>query len=52
MKTATVNPIIRTAPAYPNAASSQYFLRNLLDGALAVATVVGAVTALVFLFLL
>lgn len=53
MKTAIINrPIRTTAPAYPNAADRRYYLRKLLDGALAVATAVGTVTALVFLILL
>ena len=36
-------------PAYPNAAERSYFLHKLLDGVLALATVVGGLTALVFL---
>lgn len=40
------------APAFPNAADRSYFLKKLLDGALAVAIAVGTVTALIFLFLL
>lgn len=39
-------------PAYPNAADRQYFLRKLLDGALAVAITVGAVVVMLFLLLL
>ena len=39
-------------PAYPNAAERGYFLRRLLDGALAVATAVGAVVVLIFLLML
>lgn len=39
-------------PAYPNAADRQYFWHRILDGALAVATAVGAVVALVFLLML
>jgi hypothetical protein len=39
-------------PAYPNAAERQYFMQRLLDGALAVATAVGAVVVLVFLLML
>lgn len=39
-------------PAYPNAADRRYFLRKLLDGALAIATAIGAVTVLAFLILL
>ena len=53
MKAATiyrsVKPVIHT---YPNAADRRYYLRKLLDGVLALATVVGALTALVFLLLL
>lgn len=52
MKTATIRRPVTTAPAYPNAASRRYFLRKLIDGALAVATAVGAITALIFLILL
>lgn len=52
MKTATAKSMIRTAPAYPNAASRRYFLNKILDGALAVATAVGIITALLFLFLI
>lgn len=52
MKTVAVKHSIRSAPAYPNAASRRYFLHKLLDGALAAATVIGIFTALVFLLLL
>lgn len=53
MKTATIyRPIRPAAPAYPNAADRRYYLRKFLDGALAVATAVGAITALVFFILL
>ena len=53
MKTITANRQNKVRyPAYPNAADRQYFLRRLLDGALAVVTTVGAVVALVFLLLL
>ena len=52
MKTVAVKSTIHSAPAYPNAASRRYFLNKLLDGALAIATVVGIFTALVFLILL
>ena len=53
MKATTANHQSKTQyPAYPNAADRQYFLRRLLDGALAVATAVGAVVAVVFLLLL
>lgn len=37
---------------YPNAADRRYYLNKLLDGVLALATVVGGLTALVFLLLL
>lgn len=49
MKTAAIRRTVHTAPAYPNAASRRYFLHRLLDGALAVATAVGTITALVYL---
>lgn len=49
MKTAAIRRTVPTTPAYPNAASRRYFLNRLLDGALAVATAVGTITALVFL---
>lgn len=39
-------------PAYPNAADRRYYLNKLLDGVLATATIVGGLTALVFLLLL
>jgi hypothetical protein len=52
MKTVAVNRTARTTPAYPNAASRRYFLHRLLDGALALATVAGVFTALVFLILM
>lgn len=39
-------------PAYPNAADRSYYLQKLLDGLLALATVVGGLTALVFLLLM
>ena len=39
-------------PAYPNAAERGYFWRRILDGALAVATAVGAVVVIVFLLML
>lgn len=39
-------------PAYPNAADREYYLHKLLDGALVIATSVGAVVALFFLLLL
>ncbi len=46
------NVIRHTAPCYPNAASRRYYLRKLLDFALAVATAVGAFVTLAFLILL
>lgn len=53
MKAAVMKHTIKTnAPAYPNAADRSYYLHKLLDGALAVATAVGGVIALVFLLLL
>lgn len=52
MKTVAMNRPHRSAPAYPNAAGRSYFLHKLLDGALALATVAGVFTALVFLILL
>ena len=53
MKTAVMKSDLKAkAPAYPNAADRRYYLHKLLDGALAVATAVGGVVALVFLLLL
>lgn len=57
MKAATIyrtNNSVRypVSRRYPNAADRHYHVRRLLDGLLAVATAVGAVTALVFLILL
>ena len=53
MKSATIyRPVRPIAPAYPNAASPRYYLNKLLNGALAVATAVGGITAVVFLILL
>lgn len=53
MKTITIDHRNKVRyPAYPNAADRQYFLERLLDGALAVATAVGAVVVLVFLLML
>lgn len=50
MKTAAIQTKRKISkPAYPNAASRSYFLHKLLDGVLALATVVGGLTALVFL---
>ena len=39
-------------PVCPNAAERGYFLRRVLDGALAVAITVGAVVAMIFLIML
>lgn len=53
MKTIAVQSKRKTVrPAYPNAADRRYYLGKLLDGVLALATVVGGITALVFLLLL
>lgn len=53
MKAATVYRSVKSiSHSYPNAADRRYFLQKLLDGLLATATVVGALTALVFLLLL
>lgn len=53
MKTIAVqNKHKSVRPAYPNAADRRYYLQKLLDGVLALATVVGGLTALVFLLLL
>lgn len=53
MKTATVNRSVKPVRyPYPNAADRRYYLQKLLDGALALATLVGGLTALVFLLLL
>lgn len=37
---------------YPNAADRRYYLQKLLDGVLTLATIIGGLTALVFLLLL
>ena len=50
MKTATVSRTVR--PAYPNAADWRYHLRKLVDALLGIAILVGAISALIFLFLL
>lgn len=53
MKTIAINRQNKIEyPAYPNAAERSYFWHRLLDGALAVATAVGAVVVLVFLLML
>lgn len=54
MKTAIIsrkNARNHPIPRYPGAADRRYFLRKLLDGALAVATGVGAFVVFAFLFL-
>ena len=53
MKAATIyHPVKTVSQSYPNAADRRYYLQKLLDSVLAVATVVGSLTALVFLLLL
>ncbi|MBQ7416261.1 MAG: hypothetical protein IJW14_04410 [Oscillospiraceae bacterium] len=53
MKAATVrNNRKNMSRPYPNAADRRYYLQKLLDGVLALATVVGGLTALVFLLFL
>lgn len=53
MKAATMNRSVKPIRhPYPNAADRRYYLQKLLDGALALATVAGGLTALVFLLLL
>lgn len=53
MKAATIQNTHRTiSRPYPNAADRRYYLRKLLDGVLAIATVVGGLTALVFFMFL
>lgn len=53
MKTMTIQRQTKVNyPAYPNAADREYFLHKLLDGALAVATAVGAVVVLVFFLMI
>lgn len=47
-----VKPAKTAKPAYPNAADRSYYLHKLLDGVLALATVVGALTVLVFFLFL
>ena len=52
MKTIAIEAKRKTArPAYPNAADRRYYLNKLLDGVLATASIVGGLTALVFLLL-
>ena len=53
MKAATIHRSVKSVShPYPNAAERRYYIRRLLDGVLAAATVVGGLTALVFLLLL
>lgn len=53
MKTIAINQQKKVhCPVCPNAAERGYFLRRLLDGALAVALTVGAVVAMIFLIML
>lgn len=53
MKAATIRTSRRpVSRPYPNAADRRYFLQRLLDGVLTLATVVGGLTALVFLIFL
>lgn len=53
MKTATINRSVKSVSrSYPNAADRSYYVQKLLDGVLALATVIGGITALVFLLLL
>jgi hypothetical protein len=53
MKAATVqNRRKYVSRPFPNAADRRYILQKLLDGVLTLATVVGGLTALVFLLLL
>ena len=52
MKTiAIANKRKTVKPAYPNAADRRYYLHKLLDGVLSMATIVGGLTALIFLLL-
>lgn len=53
MKAATIRRTYKTiSRPYPNAADRRYYLHKLLDGVLALATVVGGLTALVFFIFL
>jgi hypothetical protein len=53
MKAATIRTSRRpVSRPYPNAADRRYFLQRLLDGVLTLATVVGGLTALIFLIFL
>jgi hypothetical protein len=53
MKAATIHRSVKSiSRPYPNAADRRYYIRKLVDGLLAAATVVGGLTALAFLLLL
>lgn len=53
MKAATLRRQRRSVTRpYPNAADRRYYLQKLLDGVLTLATVVGGLTAIIFLLLL
>ena len=53
MKAATLRRQRRSVSRpYPNAADRRYYLQKLLDGVLTLATVVGGLTAIIFLLLL
>jgi hypothetical protein len=53
MKAATIHRTRKSiSHPYPNAAERRYYLQKLLDGVLALATVVGGLTAMVFLIFL
>ena len=47
-----VKPTKLMKSTYPNAADRRYYVNKLLDGLLAMATVVGALTVLVFFLFL
>jgi hypothetical protein len=53
MKAATIHRTRKSiSHPYPNAAERRYYLQKLLDGVLALAIVVGGLTAMVFLIFL
>lgn len=53
MKAATIRTSRKSVRRpYPNAADRRYLLQRLLDGVLTLATVVGGLTALIFLIFL